>query len=405
MADLTANQRYFDSAIRHAIGVRRYSTGLSKEVADLLAKADQDLVRQLRKRLPKLKGVGLSVTDKRLKALLADIREMRLAVMKKANLKVRGELLEYSKLEVQFEARLMENAIPIEMQFATVNAKTLRSIVTTQPFNGGSLGQWFETLKRADQRRLTQSIQLGMAQGETTDQIVRRVAGTRAKKFKDGALSITRRDAQTVVRTATNHVSNNAREKVWEENEDIIAYKRWTSTLDGRTTPICRARDGHGVPIGNKRLPKGVPPLEPKGARPPAHPACRSIFVASIDGVGVVGQRPTVTDTRTRKKREIDFRKIAKEKGIPIQQVRREWAEKNVGRTPAKTTYNSFLKRQSAKFQDDVLGKTKGKLFRKGGLDVDEFVDPRGKELTLSQLAKTKPEAFEKAGLVAEDFE
>ena len=82
---------------------------------------------------------------------------------------------------------------------------------------------------------------------------------------------------------------------------------------------------------------------------------------------------------------------------MTIQQVRKEWAEKNVGRVPASTTYQDFLSRQSKEFQDDVLGKTKGELFRKGGLTVDQFVDRNGTELTLSQLAKTHPEAFQRA--------
>jgi hypothetical protein len=127
-------------------------------------------------------------------------------------------------------------------------------------------------------------------------------------------------------------------------------------------------------------------------------------MVAYIDGVGLLGNRPTVADTRTRDKREIDFRAEAKAQGKSIQDVRKEWAERNVGRVPAATTYQDFLGRQSAAFQDEVLGKTKGVLFRKGGLKVDQFVDRNGTELTLDQLAATKPEAFRKAGLDPEKF-
>jgi hypothetical protein len=37
-------------------------------------------------------------------------------------------------------------------------------------------------------------------------------------------------------------------------------------------------------------------------------------------------------------------------------------------------------------------------------LNVDQFVDRNGTELTLEQLAATKPEAFRKAGLDPEKF-
>jgi hypothetical protein len=127
-------------------------------------------------------------------------------------------------------------------------------------------------------------------------------------------------------------------------------------------------------------------------------------MVGYIDGVGLLGNRPFVVDTRNRRRREIDFRAEAKRTGKSIQDIRREWSDRNVGRVPAATTYQDFLKRQPASFQDDVLGRTKGKLFRDGGLTVDQFVDRAGNELTLDQLAATKPEAFVKAGLDPEAF-
>ena len=49
------------------------------------------------------------------------------------------------------------------------------------------------------------------------------------------------------------------------------------------------------------------------------------------------------------------------------------------------TTYNSWLKRQPAEFQDEVLGVERAKLFR-GGMNVDKFTDDEGRTLTLEQL-------------------
>ena len=46
-----------------------------------------------------------------------------------------------------------------------------------------------------------------------------------------------------------------------------------------------------------------------------------------------------------------------------------------------------------------LLGKTRGKLFRKGGLKQDQFVDFNGDELTLDELRQLHPGAFEKAGV------
>lgn len=403
---MTSNEQYRDAALRHQIGLRRYSAGLTKRIAELLEKADRDLAEKLRARLARFEREGreLDFTGERWKALLSDVRAARDVALQQYAELVRGELRELSVQEAAQELALLEAVVPIDFRFAAVAADRLRAIVSSRPFQGRLLNDWFKTLKATDQARLTQALQLGMTNGETTDEIVRRIVGTRRNKYADGILAMTRRDATAIARTAINHVSNTARNYVWEANSDVITARIWVSTLDGRTSAVCRARDGHGAPVGDHELPPGVPPLKPKDVRPPAHVNCRSVMVAYIDGAGLLGNRPTVTDTRTRRRREIDFRAEARRTGKSIQEVRREWADRNVGRVPAATTYQDFLKRQPAAFQDEVLGKTKGKLFREGGLTVDQFVDRAGNELTLAQLAASKPEAFVRAGLDPDTF-
>lgn len=401
----TANERYLDAALRHQIGLRRYSAGLNKRIARLLEDADAELTAKLRTRLDRFQGRPLDFTGERWRSLLQDMSVARATALGEVRKLTRSELNTLASMEATREATVLASAIPIEVSFATVAPDQLRAIVSSRPFQGRLLRDWFNNLERGDQGRLRQALQLGMTQGEPTDNIVRRVVGTRRRGYTDGILATTRRDAQAIVRTAVNHVSNVAREYVWEENNDIISARIWTSTLDGRTSAVCRARDGKGRPTKEgASLPEGVEPLVPKDATPPAHINCRSTMVAYIDGVGLVGNRPTVTDTRTREKREVDFRRMAREQGRPIQDVRREWAERNVGTVPASTDYQTFMGRQSAAFQDEVLGQTKGRLFRRGGLKLDNFVDRAGNELTLGQLARTRPEAFRSAGLDPSGF-
>ena len=71
-----------------------------------------------------------------------------------------------------------------------------------------------------------------------------------------------------------------------------------------------------------------------------------------------------------------------------------------IGRVPARVTYNQFLMRQSAEFQDNVLGRTRGRLLRQGDLSVDRFVDYNtGRRFTLDELRVREAAAFERAGL------
>jgi SPP1 gp7 family putative phage head morphogenesis protein len=396
----TANQEYFDAALRHHIHVRRWATGEVRRALELLEDVDRDVVRRLRRGLP---NVG-SWQTKRFNALLERIRDMRGAAIAELHRRTRDDLKEFAGIEASLESRILGAAIPIEIDLLGVPAAKLRKIVTAEPLRGRHLRTWFADLAREDRRRVEDALRIGMVEGESVPAMVRRIAGTRAQNFRDGVLSITRRNAETVVRTAVNHTSNRAREEMWTANEDVILGYRWTSTLDGRTSAICRARDGHVAPVEGKPIPEDFILLQPPGARPPAHPNCRSIMVAILDPDGVVGERPFVVDTRTRARREVDFRRMARETGRPIREIRSEWAAEAVGRVPAKTTYNQWLRRQSAAFQDDVLGRTKGRLFRRGELEMDAFVDRSGRELTLAELADSRPEAFLLAGLDPAEF-
>lgn len=417
---MTANEDYFDASLRHAIGIRRFTAGEVRKILTLLARADVDLVAKLRKRLRGLIGKPLNVRGQQLRALLQDIAVVRRELMKKLRIELRGSLLDLSKTEVGFENRLLTAALPIEIELAGVEAAVLRSAVLSKPFSGGAnaartLQQWFQDLVQVDRKRLVGAIQLSLAQGESIDESVRRIAGTRRMGFRDGVLAISRRNAEAIIRTAINHVSNAAREALWDANAHLFDGLRWTSTLDGRTSRICQARDGDIAPVGGKPIPSGSQPLIPSSARPPAHVSCRSLMVAVFfaDGVALVaGDRPFVRDVRTGRRRQRDFRAEAKaqagerwsrmsrsQRDAATRNVRRTWAQEAVGQVPADVTYGQWLKRQSRDFQIETLGPARAKLFREGGLSLDAFVDRRGNELTLAQLARTEPEAFLRAGL------
>lgn len=380
----TANEEFFDSQVKNAIKTRRFTAGEVARILAFIEKGDRSLAADL---LRKMTGMRIppDFKSKRWVELLSSIRDTRQELFLGVRLEVAKTLLEFAKAEVPRELKILTAHVPIEVDFAGVSAEVLREIVFRQPFQGHLLNDWFKGLIVQDRRNITRALQLGLAQGESVPNIVRRVTGTAAKNFTDGATAISRRSAEAIVRTGVNHVSNSVREQVFENNEDIIAYKRWTSTLDGRTSAICRANDGKGIPVGDKPLPDGVEPV-PGGLTPPAHVNCRSILVAVLDGEGILGNRPQVTDTRTRKEREIDFAKQARQEGRPIQEIRKEWASQNVGTVPAETTYSDWLGKQSAEFQDEVLGPTKGKAFRSGDYALDQFVDRKGNELTLEEL-------------------
>ena len=85
---------------------------------------------------------------------------------------------------------------------------------------------------------------------------------------------------------------------------------------------------------------------------------------------------------------------------MPGSCARKSAAPPSVEQVSSNTTYGDWLKKQPAAFQREVLGETRYKLFAKGDLTLDRFVDGEtGKQYTLAQLRELEPHAFELAGL------
>jgi SPP1 gp7 family putative phage head morphogenesis protein len=272
--------------------------------------------------------------------------------------------------------------------------------VTSKPFEGRVLKEWADDLKRADLARIEQSLKIGLVQGESANQIARRVIGTKKVLGRDGVTQITRHQMAAIVRTAVIHVSNQAKREFYKENSDLFDEELYVATLDSRTTPVCRAEDGKKYPIG-------------EGPIPPLHIGCRSLRVALLNGTAL-GTRPVREFTNKQLLRE-----FSQGRGIKIATKRSklpygmkgqfdDFARKRVreltGTIDAKVTYQDWLGRQSIQFQNDVLGTTRARLFRKGDVTLDRFVNRQGDQIPLSNLAVLNKKAFTDAGLNPEDF-
>lgn len=113
----------------------------------------------------------------------------------------------------------------------------------------------------------------------------------------------------------------------------------------------------------------------------------------------------------------IDFRAMAKERAgkrwsrlddpkrrALIRAEKVAWLTQRTAQGEKREGYADWLRAQPAEVQDVALGPTRAKLFREGKLAVEKFVDPRGRPLTLQELAATRPESFTRAGLDPADF-
>lgn len=396
----TFNQELFDAMVGHQIGVLRFSGSVRNRIWALLDATETDLKALLRTYGGRV-GFDTPARLDRLNVLLSKLRETRAEAFTKSRAVWREEMRAFALAEPGFVAGIMASTFPVELAMVLPAPDRLRAIVTHDPFMGKTLQKWAKNVEAADIGRIEDQIKIGLTQGETVPQISRRIVGTARMNGRDGVTQITRRNAAAITRTVASGVGANARSQFAELNKDLAPQELFTATLDSRTTPICRRFDGQLFDVG-------------EGPVLPLHFGERSIYSPVVDGE-VIGDRPRRDFTERSLLREyakdhdIDLVPL-KRANLPhgtkgaFDAFARNRMRELTGTVPAKTTYGQWLGRQSAAIQNDILGPTRGKLFRSGGLTVDKFVEYNGTELTLSQLAQRHAAAFKAAGLDPNEY-
>ena len=312
------NEAVYDAETRHAIYLERYGKGVARRMVRLLLAAERDIIAKLRE-LPdgptKTQQAELPKTVRaRVNDLVTDFRDQ-----------MTDELLELADYEAEFTGDMMVDAYEgLGARFQTVPLANVRAAVMSKPFQGIHL-RWAKPDEHASElvkrnfKAAQGEIERGFIEGESIPTITARIRPLIEVKSA--------RDVETISITAVKHISSAARQEWHKQNPDVIAQERWNAVLDGRTSQVCRSRDGKRYEVG-------------KGPQPPAHPRCRSTRV------GIDPDYPP----------------------------------------PRKRTYDQWLRDQSEDVQDEILGKAKADLFR-DGLTLDRFFDERrGREYTVAEL-------------------
>jgi SPP1 gp7 family putative phage head morphogenesis protein len=346
----TANEALRDRAIRHAIELGRYGKGLSERIVSLLNSADTDILEKLAGRLASIEERGMDIGPKstaRLNKLLAELRALNGAIYDQVHYQLAYELTDFAQVEAAFQKGALDASIIASVETTLPAPAMLRTIVEEAPMEGRLLASWTEGMAQGRIDRISQAIRLGLVQGENTDKIVARIRGTKANRYTDGVLDISRRSADAIVRTATTHVSNQAAQRTWKANAHVVKGWQFVSTLDSRTTITCASLSGQVFPIG-------------EGPIPPRHVRCRSISVAV-----------------TKSFRELD---VDRNEATPSERASMD------GQVAGDTTFSKWLTDKGEATQDTILGPTRAQMWRDGKLNLHDFIKSDGTVLTLDQL-------------------
>ena len=332
-----------DQLLAHQIATIKHSAELGQSVVPYLNEmkaiirkkvAGFDSEKRTAKRLQTMLNTLANTLNKPAGAWLAELEK---------------SLKDFAKYEAAYQAETIGGWVGVNFTEPTINqvwaaAQFQPMALGTSPIDFGKL---MDDWGVDEVNRLVMGCKQGFVEGLTTRQIIKNVVG-------DGGLAdISLRNAKAVANTTMMHVATQARMAVLEENDDVVIGYEWVSTLDGRTSPICRSRDGQVFLFTDKIQPK-----------PPAHINCRSSVAPKLSPEFDIFEQGA-----TRASKGADGGK----------------------QVSADLSYYEWLKRQPAAFQDEILGKTKGAIFRNAGLDAAEFrkitVDNLGRPLTLDEMA------------------
>ena len=341
MTDLTIQQ-----SARHAVYVQRFGGHLANLFDPYLTKLQREL------KILMADAPSETTNIRRINSLISEYKKASMVIYGEYTTDILlKELKEFAGDEAAWQAAALDKAIDSPSVILSTPAPAqVWAGVTSEPLvfpnsAGVKLLEPFIKGWETNQiEKVSNVIRTGFITGRTNQQITQDIAGKNGILSKQNRASI-----KTMVRTATTHTSNLARQEMFNNNDDVIIGYEWVSTLDGRTSDVCKGLDGKVYKNADKHK-----------RYPPAHPNCRSSTAPVLDA------RYQLDDSvNTRASRGVEGG----------QQVK------------ADISYYDWLKEQGAQgpkgraFVLDTLGDERGALFLDGGLSVKKF-----KSLTLDEM-------------------
>lgn len=364
MAGDGINDRLQDRAIRHAVYLDRYNATVVREVLEYLnTEVYPDLLAKLEARLSMIRLRGSDSgfeTTKRYLRMLDDLGSILEDGHAEAAKRLRQIARDLAKVEARWQERAVFDSVPrdahaIVLPSQPVNLSIVQAVVT-QPMQGKVDREWWDDLSTQTAARLKAQIGLGLSQGETQDQIIRRVRGTRANGFRDGVLNVERQQAAAIVRTTTANVSAAARQETYRQMADVLSGVQWVATLDTRTCAICGPRDGQIYAVEDAAAPK-----------PPAHWNCRCTTAPVVKS----------------------YRELAGLKPRAAAGVSEGTRASMDGQVAESVTWSDWVARQSAERQDEVFGPSRAKLYRAGTITAQDLATRTGRLRSVEELERS----------------
>jgi hypothetical protein len=354
----SANDKILDIMTTRALDLQRLAAGQARDVGRFLDELQGDIVAQLARIDPT--GVdGISRRQARLEKLLKQVKATITASYRAEGVRLANELREIADIEARFAVSAINRGAGVQLITTELTRGQLVAITGDLLVQGAPVSDWISRQGGDTLKRFQDNMRLGIAQGETNGQLIRRIRGGRQNgEVVEGFMKITRAHADSLVRSATQAVSQASRQAVYNDNDELIKGEQWVSTIDLRTTILCSARDGLLYTVGtHEPIDHSLPWFGGPGN---LHFGCRSTSTPVL--------------------------KTFRELGFDIDEIPESTRASLDGQIPQDTSFEGWLSRRTVAEQNENLGVGRAKLWRDGDISFRDLMDANGRELTLQEL-------------------
>jgi len=350
----TPQEKLIDAHIGHSLDLLRLSSGDWRQVKKILLDLEKDLIKQIAD-IDVNRPVQAIYRRQRLTKLLESTQE---------TIKQKYELIRYehslmledvAEYENAFTRKNLNASFGVDIAADAITTTQAKAIVNDTLILGASAADWWARQEATTQAKFADAMRQGWEQGESIDQMVRRVRGTASTT---GIMDVSKRDAESLVRTSVAAISGQSRVDTIEANDDLLNGYIHVSTLDNRTTLQCMVRDNKKWNMKKEPIGHSIP-----FRQTPIHWQCRSTIVPWLKSWEELGSKVKV-------------------------KVPEKMRSSLDGYVPAKTSYEDWLKSRTKEDQLDILGKTRFNLWEKGELTLRQMVNTNDRPLTIDQLRK-----------------
>lgn len=305
----------------------------------------------------------------RIEKVIAEVESLTKESYKEAYKTLQADLIDVADFTDEQVRKMVNEVIGVDIVSQSVNLAQIKELVKNSLIEGAPSKDWWGKQASDLVHRFSQEIRKGMAANETITDMVRRIRGysPRGAPYVPGIMDISTRNAEALVRTSVMTISNTVRMDLYKANDNVVRGLQWVSTLDSRTTLICRSLDGltwdlELNPIGHKQPYPG----------PIAHWGCRSTTVPLLKKWSDM----------------LDDKELAKK--LDRLELDSGTRASMGGQVDKSTNYESWLRTRTQQEQIDILGKGRYELWSKGQLPFSRMIDQSNNPRTLKEIRGPK---------------